>query len=47
MKGYCSSCGRPLKVVVTVTKPNAGPKRIKACKSPICERYMQPQEEEA
>lgn len=46
MKGYCSSCGRPLKDTVAVVKPNAPPERIKACKSPICQRYMQPQGEE-
>lgn len=46
MKGYCSSCGRPLKDIVAVVKPNAGPQRIKVCKSPICGRYMQTQEEE-
>lgn len=46
MKGYCDSCGRALKEIVAVVKFGAGPEKVKVCKSPICQRYMQPQENE-
>jgi hypothetical protein len=46
MKNHCASCGRPLKLIVSVVSFGAPPKRVSVCKSPVCKLYMQRQEEE-